>query len=395
VLGPFRGNVFWTGLGGLCEDTNNGDVIVLYDEQTDRWLVSQFAFFSSAAPPWSLCIAISQTGDPTGSYYQHEFSFSGIGFPDYPKYGFVSDAIGVMANLFNPFQGAGLGAIDKSEAMTDGPTTMVFYVLGSFEFGFLPGDNDGPVFDNMPPTFFTNNGGSGDRIDVWEINPDFDVPPNSTIAEVARIPVTPFDSFLCNAIRGRCIDQPEGAPRLESITDRLMHRLQMRNFGKKKVAVVNHTVNADGNGKAGVRWYEFQNQKDTGWTLKKEETFSPDGDHRWMGSIAMNAKGETCLGYSISSTTTYPSIGVAARRGTANQMNMGELVAYDGNVDQYVQLGTAARWGDYSAMAIDPVDDTCWYTTEYASPNTRLGELAGWATRIIQFDLQGVGNVGN
>jgi hypothetical protein len=385
LLGPFPGNLFWTGLGGLCENTNRGDVIVLYDEQTDRWFVSQFAFINSAVPPWSLCIAISTTGDPTGSYFQHEFSFSAIGFPDYPKYGFVTDAIGVMVNLFNPFQGAGLGAIDKAEAFSAGPATMVFYLMGPNEFGFVVGDNDGPVFDNVRPTFFTNNGGSGSRIDVWEINPDFMVPVNSTIAEVAKIPVTPFDTDLCVAVRERCIDQPESAPRLESITDRLMHRGQIRDFGKRKVAMLNHTVDADGSGKAGVRWYELWNDKDKGWKLKKENTFSPDGDHRWMGSIAMNAAGQTCLGYSISSTTTYTSIGVVGRNGTANHMNVGELVAYDGNIDQYVQLGSAARWGDYSAMAIDPVDDTCWYTQEFARPNTRLGELAGWATKIIQF----------
>ena len=60
--------------------------------------------------------------------------------------------------------------------MTAGPTTMVFYIMGTSEFGFVVGDNDGPVFNNMPPTFFTNNGGSGDRIDVWETTPDFAVP---------------------------------------------------------------------------------------------------------------------------------------------------------------------------------------------------------------------------
>jgi hypothetical protein len=42
-------------------------------------------------------------------------------------------------------------------------------------------------------------------------------------------------------------------------------------------------------------------------------------------------------------------------------------------------------------MTIDPVDDTCWYTQEFAKPNTRLGELAGWATKIMQIDLQGRG----
>jgi hypothetical protein len=396
VLGPFPNNAFWTGLGGLCETTNRGDAVVLYDDESDRWLVSQFAFTSSNTPPWSLCVALSVTGDPTGSYFQHEFDFSAIGFPDYPKYGFVTDAIGVMANLFSPFQGAGLGAIDKAEAFSSLPTTMVFFKLGSNEFGFVAGDNDGPVFKHMPPTFATNNGGSGNRIDFWEIHPDFAAPALSTIGEVAKIPVTPFDADLCGASRERCIDQPgsgTGAGNdvitfLEAIPDRLMHRLQLRNFGKDKRAVVAHTVDVDGNGKAGVRWYEFRNHKGRGWKLFKEDTFSPDGDHRWMGSIAMNRRGETCLGYSISSSSTFPSIGVAGRSGESSHMNLGELVVFDGNVDPHVQRRTA-RWGDYSAMAIDPVDGTCWYTQEYAKPNTRIGEQFGWATKIVQVKLKG------
>jgi|GEM_PF-6867533 len=388
VLGPFPNNAFWTGLGGDCEATNQGDPIVLYDEETERWFVSQFAFPNNFSR-FSLCMAISTSDDPTGSYFQHEFDFSSIGFPDYPKYGFVSDAIGVMVNFFTPpffgFGGVGLGAIDKEEAFSPGPTTMVLFQTNTNEFGFLPADNDGPEFDDVPPTFFTNNGGSGNRIDIWEIEADFEDPGNSTISEVARIPVDPFDTDLCNAVRERCIDQPEGAPRLEAITDRLMHRLQIRNFGNEMRAMVNHTVDTDGNGKAGIRWYDFRKKKKKGWKLKKQNTFSPDGDHRWMGSIAMNEEGRTCLGYSISSTTTYPSIGVASRKG--GSANLDELVVFDGNVDQFVQLGTAARWGDYSAMAVDPEDGTFWYTTEYAKPNTRLGELAGWATKIVQVTL--------
>ena len=390
VLGPFPSNAFWTGLGGDCELTNRGDPIVLYDEESDRWLVSQFAF-PDDGPGQSLCIACSETGDPTGSYYQHEFDFTAIGFPDYPKYGFVTDAIGVMVNLFSPFQGAGLGAIDKAEAFSSNPTTMVFYKVGINEFGFVAGDNDGPVFNNMPPTFFTNNGVSGNRIDVWEITPDFNTPVNSTISEVAKIPVSPFDIDLCGAFRERCIDQPGSGTGtfpnnitfLEAITDRLMHRLQLRDFGNDKRAVANHTVDADGSGKAGIRWYEFRNHKDRGWTLFKENTFSPDGDHRWMGSIAMNDKGETCLGYSISGLNTFTSIGVAGRLGKSNHMNAGELLVFDGNDDGFVQTRTS-RWGDYSAMTVDPVDGTFWYTQEYAKPNSFIGEQFGWATKIVQ-----------
>ena len=390
VLGPFANNLFWSGLGGVCETTNSGDPIVLYDEQTERWLVSQFGIGAEL----SLCIALSTTSDPTGTYFQHEFDFTAIGFPDYPKYGFTTGAIGVMVNLFNPFQGAGLGAIDKAEAFSSGPTTMVFFTLGTNEFGFVVGDNDGPVFDNFPPTFATNNGGSGNTIDFWEIDPDFVTPALSTISEVASIPVSPIDGVLCPAFRGRCIDQPgsgtgtfpDNITFLEGISDRLMHRLQLRSFGAQKRAVVSHTVDADGNGKAGVRWYEFGKEPGQNWTLKTERTFSPDNDHRWMGSIAMNAKGEICFGYSVSSQTTYPSIGVAGLRGRSRNIDTGELLVFDGNVAQNVQRRTS-RWGDYSAMAVDPVDDTFWYTQEYAKPNSFIGEQFGWATKIAQISF--------
>ncbi|MDH4126996.1 MAG: hypothetical protein OEW64_14345 [Gammaproteobacteria bacterium] len=413
VLGPFPTSAVFNGLWGQswCAHSDDGDPVVLYDEETDRWLISQFlATFQDG-----LCIAISTTGDPTGSYNVYEFDFTGIGFPDYPKFGFATDAVNVMVNLFTPFQGSALGAIDKAEMLNGGPATMVLFTGGlnaSLAFGWVPGDNDGPVFDNTLPTFFTTGGFSGgSNIFVAELTPDWADPENTGLS-IDAIPVAPFDSRLCTASRGACIPQPGsgtsvgGNPAflpastqvirfLEGIADRLMHRGQTRDFGDRKVAMLNHTVDVDGSGKAGVRWYEMENKKDRGWTLKKQETFSPDSENRWMGSIAMTASGSTCLGYSISSSTTHPSIGITGRKGTANNMNIRELVAFDGNVAGNVQR-SSARWGDYSSMSIDPVDDTCWYTQEHAqslesiSPSRGLPyeEVAGWGTKIIQFDVK-------
>ena len=409
VLGPFGTNRFFDGLGGQCEFTNSGDPIVLYDEETNRWFVSQFA---SGFPQDGLCIAISTSSDPTGSYYQYEFDFTGIAFPDYPKYGFATDSIAVMANLFSPFQGTGLGVIDKAEALSDGPATLIFFILGPTEFGFIPGDNDGPSFKNTPPTFFTNNFFSGNVIDVWEIDPDFDNPGNSTVAEVANVEVSPFDTDICPNFRERCIAQPgagtgdfpNNVTFLEAIADRMMHRAQLRTYGDDDDssddgssdddnetdirAIMSHTVDADGEGTAGVRWYEMRNKKDRGWKLRKENTYSPDGDNRWMGSIAMTRSGDTCLGYSISSLDRYPSIGVTGRRGSANNMNVAEEIVFDGNTTGNVQRQTS-RWGDYSSMNIDPVNDSCWYTTEFAKPNSFIGERFGWATKIVNYKIRG------
>jgi hypothetical protein len=168
-----------------------------------------------------------------------------------------------------------------------------------------------------------------------------------------------------------------------------MHRLQLRRFGNHDLrAVVNHTVDANGAGKAGIRWYEFRNNG-SGWTLYQEGTYSPDGDHRWMGSIAMNEKGDIAVGYSVSSSTTYPSIAVAGQtkhESGSGILNVAEEIVFDGNIDQFVQRQTA-RWGDYSAMAVDPKNHRFWYTQEHAKPNSFIGERFGWATKIVEFKI--------
>jgi hypothetical protein len=46
------------------------------------------------------------------------------------------------------------------------------------------------------------------------------------------------------------------------------------------------------------------------------------------------------------------------------------------------QTGGLSRWGDYSSMTIDPVDDcTFWYTQEYIKANGNFN----WNTRIANF----------
>ena len=83
VWGPFNGNTLWSGFGGGCQANNDGDPIVQYDKIADRWIFMQF---SVTAPfPYTVCMAVSTTPDPTGSYFRYEFAGFGTQFPDYPK----------------------------------------------------------------------------------------------------------------------------------------------------------------------------------------------------------------------------------------------------------------------------------------------------------------------
>src|SRR5258708_1703476 len=78
-------NSIFAGFGGRCEARNNGDAVVRYDQLAKRWLIVM-PLFSKAPdttqPPYSMCYAVSQTGDPLGAYHRYEFKRKL--FPDYP-----------------------------------------------------------------------------------------------------------------------------------------------------------------------------------------------------------------------------------------------------------------------------------------------------------------------
>ena len=84
LYGPAAGNTLWSGFGGPCQTTNNGDPIVQYDHLADRWMVSQFALPNYPSGPFYQCIAVSQTSNPTGAWYRYQFQISTSKLNDYP-----------------------------------------------------------------------------------------------------------------------------------------------------------------------------------------------------------------------------------------------------------------------------------------------------------------------
>jgi hypothetical protein len=149
--------------------------------------------------------------------------------------------------------------------------------------------------------------------------------------------------------------------------------------------VTNQSVQASP-GMAGVRWYEIRR---TGgqYSLFQQGTYAPDdGVHRWMGSAAMDRKGNIALGYSVSNATdVFPGIRYTGRFSgdPLGQMTLGEAVLINGTGSQ---LTRNSRWGDYTSLNVDPRDDcTFWYINEYY----QITELAAWQTRIGSFQLPG------
>ncbi|HEY5775283.1 MAG TPA: PKD domain-containing protein [Xanthomonadales bacterium] len=380
-LEPFASNAFWEGIGGNCEAYNQGDPIILYDDVEDRWLVSQFAFPDSMTS-YSQCVAVSMDGDPAGGWHRYEFSFAGYGLNDYPKHGIVSDSITMTANLFKPrgrnfyWAGTFLGVMDKAAMYAGQTASLIGFNIGTAEFGFVAGDLDG---NGSVPALFATAMTTANRFDIWRIDVDWTTQAAS-YAHIASLPITPFDSELCSASRGACIPQPDGGPLLESLSDRLMHRLQIRQFPTHRSMVTAHTVDVGG-GRAGIRWYELRESTGGNWALYQEGTYGPaDGEYRFMPSAAMNAAGDIGIGYLLSSTGTYVSTAAVGQTFSASGsgvLDTEELICAGGSGVQE----NVSRAGDYSSTSIDPVDDSFWHTNEVF---TETGSFQ-WNTFVCEF----------
>jgi hypothetical protein len=374
LLGPSAGNTLWTGFGGPCETTNDGDPIAQYDKAAGRWVLAQPVFTS----PFMYCIAVSTTSDATGTYNRYAFSMPN--FPDYPKLGVWPDGYYASFNMFsgNSFVGARACAFNRAAMLSGATATMVCFQESSSVPSLLPSDLDGATAPPAgSPNFYLNFGSNS--LNLFRFHVDFTNPANSTFTGPFNISVAAFTE-ACGG--GACIHQPSTSQKLDSLADRLMYRLAYRNRSGTESLLVNHSIFVSGNKRSqvdGVRWYEIRSPNGTP-AIFQQGTFSPDSNSRWMGSIAMDKVGNIAVGYSVSSSSLFPAIRFTGRvpgdpLGTLEAENT--ILNGAGS-----QLANLSRWGDYSSISVDPANDcTFWYTNEYLMNSGTFN----WSTRIASF----------
>ncbi len=397
----------WASIPGPCAGDESGDPIVLYDSYADRWLISQFC--TVANPNNHQLIAISQTPDPAGAYFLYDFMMPNNKFNDYPKFGVWPDGYYMTDNQFNQagtaFLGGGAFAFDRAKMLAGDPTaTFIYFDLATLDptiGGMLPSDADGltPPPANAPNVFAyfiaTEFGDASDGIRLFNFDVTSYDPVVATFTERAGSPLA-VAAFDPSTPPGRDnIEQPPPAVNataaLDAIADRLLHRLQYRNFGTHESLITNHTVNV-GTGttlalhQAGVRYYELR-RSGGNFAVNEQASFAPDTTNRWMGSAAMDHQGNLAVGYSVSNATTvFPGIRYAGRLAgdPPNGLFQGEATLQAGG---FVQTHTSSRWGDYSSTNVDPTDDcTFWHTNEYYLDD-QPAITAEWHTRVGSFKV--------
>jgi IPT/TIG domain len=388
--------------GTPCDNSNQGDPVALYDPFGDRFIVTDFAWASAqySTGPFYQCMAVSKTSDPvSGGWYFYAWKVeTGATLPDYPKLGVWPDGIYMSANLFattgtGSFQNVQVWSFNRQQmeagnANAQGVTFSVPRVVGGVTvFSMLP-SNARAVTGAPPagaPNYFASIYGSY-AIRVWKFHVDWTTPASSTFTGPTDSSVSTFN------VGPSTVPEKDGNP-LDTLTYRLMMQNQYANIGGRESLWLTHTVGSGG-GVAQVRWYELPVTGGTISAVRQQSTWAPDLMNRFMPSLAVDKKGDLALGYSVTDASTYPALRYSGRlAGDAlNTLTQTEQTIYQGLGFQcctFSDGSTNTRWGDYSAMSIDPDGCTFWYTGEYydAHPTTKLQD--NWQTRIASFQLPG------
>jgi hypothetical protein len=423
LLGPIPIASVWFGFGGICQTDDDGDPVVVYDRLADRWLISQFATPSGVDNPQDECIAVSQSGDARGPWYRYHFHLTNL-FADYMKFGVWPDGYYMSANMYTnpkePKKPVWIGPqpfVFNRARMIEGDADTTVQTKGIIggSVPFLPSDLDGILppepgdpnhFVEYPqPNVIPAPEAQSRTLDVsgqstlssptppphtsriWAYHVDWNQPANSSFTLEASVPVAGF-TRLCPDKKnpkndGVCVPQLDTTDKLDGMTDQMMFRNAYRRFPDHHEAMLNNfTVSANSVAGivAGIRWFELRRGLRGDWTLHQQRTYQADSTWRWMGSIASDNRGNIALGFSASSATIHPQIRYAGRLATDPLgMLTGEQHLFNGTGSQEDD-----RWGDYSDMTVDPVDDcTFYYTNEYYA--TTSSEETNWQTRIGYF----------
>lgn len=350
------------------------DPHVLYDFETQRFYIIAIDVASSVES--NVFLAVSKDSTPTGGddWYKYKIDFTdstpGLGtgahFPDYPKIGVNQDAIFISANYFPIDSGdgvyAGITAISKDSLLSGGAAEIVYREMFN-GFSVYPliqyGDADAQYFVEAPWY-------GGNSLTIHAVRDVLTNPTRTT----STVSVSAFSSP---------IDVPQLGTfaTLDSIDARVMSGVWRDGSIWATHGIVDPSL-LDGENVA--RWYEIDT---TGVspTLVQSGNIDPGpGVHAWMPSINVDQSGNMGIGFSISGTGRFGGAGFTGRlAGDA----LGTTVLPISDLALGEGPHTTGRWGDYSGMAIDPSDETTFWTVhEYA-------DLGGeWGTRVGSFQLQ-------
>lgn len=393
---------FWAnaGLAGGAR----GDQRVLFDHYTNRWIMTGFGPSGN-----EINIAVSDTANALGTWKSTQITGDSIGVPattlDYPTLGMDNKGVYIGTNNFpnaGGFSGTSLLVIPKASLFGGAPSAAGMTVFTTP----LAGPDNGFAIQ----TAVNWQGNPGNTASVMADSRDANAQVFYKLGNVAGPgPATQTaSSYIAGAEyttsgAGR---QPDGTRLVDTLQPRITGNVVQLDGRLYSAIAVN-----DGTGHSAVRW--SVNDADTGAIIEMGMISGGDYDY-YEGSIAINEHGKAVIGYNRSGYQTTDDNGDGLADGNISFMARVMEVDAGGGLDQVgsdlllkvsgisdyhcgerfpISTSCRQRWGDYSAVTIDPNDHNTFYAIgEYASewaiiPGVTTTPRAIWNTYIAAINV--------
>ncbi|MFN0278126.1 MAG: hypothetical protein ACKVRN_05925 [Pyrinomonadaceae bacterium] len=402
AFSTFTFNTLWSGAatGTPCDASNDGDPTVIYSALYDRFIVADFAWTDILNGPYYECVAVSKTSNPvTGGWWLYAIRADDAAhpyLPDYPKMGIWPDGLYMGTNMFDctsagcataTYQGARAYAFNISKMVNGTALTandIQFADMSSSHATVLPSNYRGTAPPVNTPNYFVGDSLTLAAWEVYKFDVDFTTPANTTYTGPTNV------SQASYAVPPLTVPNPAPGNVSDTLRERMMMQVQYRNIGGVESLWVNHTTGtASAATPVGIQWAQINVTGTTVNTTPVQQQIynnAADGINRFMGALAVDKQGNMAIGYTASSSSLAPDIRYAGRLitdplGTLAQTETTMLPGVTRSVQTGNCGGVCTRWGDYSAMSVDPVDDcTFWYTHMFFPVQGQ-----NWTTRIGSF----------
>jgi len=421
---------FWTNGTGLSGDPF--DPKIVYDTLSGRWIAVADADGQLATS--AVWLAVSQTSDPMGSwsFFAFDADAADASWADFPALGVSSKWIVITNNMFTlgqspTFVGVKMWVIDEATALAGGPLTVSVFDVG-FDLqtvGMVPLDSftmkPAVTFDAAEEKLYlVDNSGAqtGDvpLLRLSEISGTAAAPVWSPVDESAFLDVDGLSSGLFPVSQAFRYDQwgaaqngagetcsgglddgsachtgedcrppvspgPSAACRRLDTADVRMADTVFRD-GRLWAVHSGALPVAPATERTAVFWYEID-PANMPSPIVQSGVLDPGATdaHHFFPSIAVNANGDVCLGFSRSDDSGFAEAVSSGRLATDPPGTMRPIQVIKSGEAKYVKTrgGPQNRWGDYSATTVDPADGlTFWTIQEYAA--APMGGFDRWGT---------------
>ena len=374
-------NTLWSGFGGGCQTNNDGDATVVVRPVGEP--LDHHASSPVTTTPYLQCVAVSTTRRPDRLVLPLLVPVRRTS-PTTRSSASGPTPTTITFNMFNAsgtaFLGAEVCAYDRAKMLTGAAATQQCFTLSATLRRPAARPTSTARRRRRPARRTTSSSFATTALDALEVPRRLDdageLDLTGPTSSRSRLHARP-------AAAATCIPQSGTTQQLDSLADRLMYRLAYRNFGDHESLVVNHSVDAQAarSACAGTRLRDPNGDADrlpAGHLRARRDATAGWAASRWTSAGNIGARLQRRRAAACTPASATPAASPATRSDT---MPQGEGTHHRRAPAR--RPAALSRWGDYSAMTVDPSRRLHLLVHQRVHPGERRLQLAD-AHRLVQ-----------